>query len=100
MVRDLVAVPRAQDDFPERHVASEHLVEVAALAVSFSAGVDCRSEIEVPQLLDDICHVVIEVASDNNRSAGVLLDDVPHDLCDSDSPVLEVLLLSTLEITV
>ena len=88
VVRDLVAVPRAQDDFPERHVANEHLVEVAALAVGFSARINCRSETEVPQLLDDIRHVVIEVTTYKNRSAGVLLDDVPHDLSDSDSPVL------------
>ena len=100
VVRDLVTVPRAQDYFPECHVANEHLVEVAALAVGFSAGVDCRSETEVPQLLDDIRHVVIEVTTDDDRSAGVLLDDVPHDLGDSDSPVLKILLLSRLEIAV
>ena len=100
MVRDFFTVPRAQDDFPESHVPSEHLVEMSTLAVSLSAGVDCRSETEVPQLLDDIRHVVIEVTTDDNRSSGVLLNDVPHDIGDSDSPILKILLLSRLEIAV
>ena len=100
MVRHLVTVPLTQDDLADCHVANEHLVEVAALAVGFGAGVDCRSEAEAPQLLDDIRHVVIEVTTYDNRSAGVLLDDVPHDLSDSDSPVLKILLLSRLEIAV
>ena len=38
MVRDLVAVPRAHGDFPDCHVPSEHLVEVATLAVGLSSG--------------------------------------------------------------
>ena len=100
MVGHRVRVPFTQDDFPNCHVACEHLVEVAALAVGFSTGVDCCSEAEVPQLLDDICHVVIEVTTYDNRSAGVLLDDVPHDLGYSYSPVLKILLLSRPEIDV
>ena len=100
VVRDLVAVPRAQDDFPERHVANEHLVEVAALAVGLSAGVDCRSETEVPQLLDDIRHVVIEVTTHDNRSAGVLSNDVPNDIHDPHCPFFEVLLVPWLQVTV
>jgi hypothetical protein len=100
VVRDLVTVPRAQDNFPDFHVAEEHLVEVAALAVSFSAGVYCRSETEVLHLLDDVRHVVIEVITDDNRSTGVLFDNVPHDLDYSDGPVLKILLLSRFEIAI
>jgi hypothetical protein len=100
VVRDLVTVPGAQHDFPERHVVNEHLVEVAALALSLSAGVDCRREAEVPQLLDDVHHVVIEVTTDDNRSAGVLPDDISHDLDYSNKPVLKILLLSWLDIAV
>jgi hypothetical protein len=93
MVRDLETVPRAQDDFPERHVANEHLVEVAALTVGFSAGVDCRSEAELPQLLNDISHVVVEVTTYDNRSAGVLLDDVFSNIDYHLWSVLQLLLL-------
>jgi hypothetical protein len=100
VVRDLVTLPRAQKNFPDCHVANEHLVEVAALAVSLSAGVDCRSETEVPHLLDDICHVIVEVTTGDNRSIGVLFDNVPNDLYFSDSPVLKILLLSWLEIAI
>jgi hypothetical protein len=51
-------------------------------------------------LLDDIRHVVIEVTTDDYQSAVVLLDDVPHDIGNSDSSVLKVLLLSRLEIII
>jgi hypothetical protein len=37
MVRDLITVPRAHGDFPDCHVPSEHLVEVATLAVGLSS---------------------------------------------------------------
>ena len=37
MVRDLVAVPRAHGDVPDCHVPSEHVVEVATLAVGLSS---------------------------------------------------------------
>ena len=37
VVRDFVAVLRAHDDGPDFHVPSEHLVEVATKAMSFSS---------------------------------------------------------------
>ena len=52
------------------------------------------------QLLNDVSHVVVEVTTNHYRSAGVLLDDVPGDLSDSDCPVLQVLLFSWFEIAV
>ena len=65
-----------------------------------SAWVHCASEVEWPQLLDDVTHVVVEVTTNDDRSIGVLSDNVSDNLSDSDGPVLQVLLLSRLEITI
>ena len=100
MIGDFVTVSVTQCDFPDFHVPSEHLVEVATLAMCLSAWVYRRGEAEWPQLLDDVCHVVIEVATYNYRSAGVLPDDVSDDLRHSYCPILQVLLFSWLEIAV
>jgi hypothetical protein len=63
-----------------------------------SAWVYRRGEVERPQLLDDVCHVVVKVTTYDYRSAGVLSDDVSDDLCYSFCPVFQVLLFSWLEI--
>jgi hypothetical protein len=44
--------------------------------------------------------VVVEVTTDNDRSIGVLSDNVSDNLSDSDGPVLQVLLFSRLEIAI
>jgi hypothetical protein len=44
--------------------------------------------------------VVVEVTTNDYRSIGVLLDDVPHHFCHSYRSLLQVLLLSRLEIAV
>jgi hypothetical protein len=100
MVRDFVTVPITQDDFPDFHVPCEHLVEVATLAMCLSAWVHCRGEVERPQLLNDVSHVVVKISTYDYRSAGVLSDDVSDDLCHSYCPVFQVLLFSWLEIAV
>ena len=100
MIGDFVAVPRTQVDFPECHVPCEHLVEMSTLSVSLSTRLHCSSETERPQLLDDVSHVVVEVTTNDYRSIGVLLDDVPHHFCHSYRSLLQVLLLSRLEIAV
>ena len=94
MIRDFVTVPITQSDFPDFHVPCEHSVEVATLAMCLSAWVYCGGEAEVPQLLDDVRHVVVEVTTDDDRSIGVLSDNVSDNLSDSDGPVLQVLLFS------
>ena len=68
--------------------------------MSLSTRLHCGSETERPQLLDDASHVVVEVTTDDYRSIGVLLDDVPHHFCHSYRSLLQVLLLSRLEIAV
>ena len=88
MIGDFVTVPITQCDFPDIHVPSEHLVEVATLAMCLSAWVYRRGEVERPQLLDDVSHVVVEVTTYDYRSAGVLSDDVSDDLCHSCCPVI------------
>ena len=70
------------------------------MAMSFEARVDCRCKVEMSQLLDYVCHVVVEVTTDDNRSIGVLSDNVSDNLSDSDGPVLQVQLFSRLEITI
>ena len=65
-----------------------------------SAWVYRRGEAEWPQLLDDVTHVVVEVTTDDDRSIGVLSDDVSDDLRHSCCPVFQVLLFSWLEIAV
>ena len=100
MVGDFVSVAFAQDDLPDFHVPSEHLVEVATLSMGLSSLLHRSRELEGPQLLDDIRHVVVEVTTHDNRSAGVLSDDVPDDIHDPHCPFFEVLLVSWLQITV
>ena len=100
MVRHLVAVPLTQDDLPNCHVANEHLVEVATLAMSLSTRADCRCKVKRSQLLDDVTHVVVEVTTDDYRSVGVLSDDVSDDFKDSHSSLLQVLLFSWMEIAI
>ena len=73
MIGDFVTVPITQSDFPDFNVPCEHLVEVATLAMCLSAWVHSRGEVERPQLLDNVSHVVIEVTTYDYRSAWVCL---------------------------
>ena len=100
MIGDFVTVPITQSDFPDFNVPCEHLVEVATLAMCFSAWVHSGGEVERPQLFDDVSHVVVKVTTNDYRSIGVLFDDVPHHFCHSHRSLLQVLLLSWLEIAV
>ena len=100
MVRQLVTEPVTQDNLPDCHVANEHLVKVATLAMSLSTRADCRCKVERSQLLDDVCHVVVKVTTDDYRSVGVLPDDISDNFRDSHSSLLQVLLLSWREIAV
>ena len=53
-----------------------------------------------PKLLYDEVHVVVEIATDDNRSIWVLFHDIPYDIGDSLRAVLQVLLVSRLEVAV
>ena len=100
MVGDFFTVPRAQDDLPEYHVPCEHLVKMPALTVSLSAWFYCCSKSQLPKLLYDVRHVVIEVTAYDYWSIRVLSDDVPHNFCHSHSPLFQVLLFPWLEVAV
>jgi len=100
VVRHLVTVPLTQDDLADFHVPGEHLVEVASLAMSLSTRFDCRGETERCELLDNVVHVVVKVATDNNWCVRILSNNVPNNFCDSLCSLLQVLLLSRLEIAV
>ena len=73
---------------------------MSTLFVGLSAGFECASEIQGPQFLYDVSHVVVEVTTNDYRSIGVLVDDVPHHFCHSYRSLLQVLLLTRLEIAV
>ena len=100
MVGYHVAVPVTQDNLADFHIPGEHLVEVAALAMSLSTRFDCRGETERCELLDNVVHVVVKVATDNNWCVRILSNNVPNNFCDSLCSLLQVLLLSRLEIAV
>ena len=100
MIRHLFTVPRAHDDIPDCHVASEHLIEMAAKSMGFGVLLQCRGELHRSQLLDDEVHVVVEIATYDNRSIRVLFYDILHDIGDSLRAVLQMLLFSRLEIAV
>jgi len=100
MIGDFVTVNRTQVDFPECHIPFEHLVEMSTLAMSLSTRLHCSSETERPQLHDDVSHVVVKVTTNDYRSIGVLLDDVPYHFSYSHRSLLKVLLLSRLEVAV
>ena len=68
--------------------------------MSLSTRLYCSSETERPQLLDDVSHVVVKVTTNDYRSIGVLFDDVPYHFSHSYRSLLQVLLLSRLEIAV
>jgi hypothetical protein len=100
VVGHLVTVSATQEDIPDCHVANEHLVEVATLAMSLSTRADCRCKVERSQLLDDVCHVVVKVTTDDYRSVWVLPDDISYNFRDSHSSLLQVLLLSWMKIAI
>ena len=68
--------------------------------MSLSAWVNSRVETEWSQLLNDISHVVVKVTTNDNRSSGVLPDDVSGDLNHPFGSFLQVLLFARLKITV
>ena len=68
--------------------------------MSLSAWVNSRVETEWSQLLNDISHVVVKVTTNDNRSSGVLPDDVSGDLDHPFGSLFQVLLFSRLEIAV
>ena len=68
--------------------------------MSLSAGVECRVKTERSQLLNDVSHVVVKVATNDYRSSGVLPDNVSGDLNHPFGSLLQVLLLTRLEIAV
>ena len=73
---------------------------MSSFAMSLSARVDCSSETQRSQLLGDVSHVIVKVTTNDYRSIGILLDDVPRNFCHSHGPLPQVLLLSGLEIAV
>ena len=51
-------------------------------------------------MLDDVCHVIVKVSTDDDRSIRVLSDDVSDYFSDSTGSLLQVRQFSWLEIAV
>jgi hypothetical protein len=73
---------------------------MSTLFVGLSAGFECASEIQGPQFLYDVSHVVVKVTTYDYRSIGVLSDDISGDLDHPFRSFLQVLLFSWLQIAV
>ena len=73
---------------------------MSTLFVGLSAGFECTSEIQGPQFLNDVSHVVVKVTTYDNRSIGVLSYDVSGDFDHPFSSLFQVLLFARLKITV
>ena len=65
-----------------------------------SAGFECASEIQGPQFLNDVSHVVVKVTTYDYRSIGVLSDNVSGDFNHPFSSLFQVRLFSRLKIAV
>ena len=100
VIRDFIAVIGTQHDFSNCHVSCEHLIEMSTLFVGLSAGFECASEIQGPQFLYDISHVVVKVTTYDYRSIGVLSYDVSGDFNHPFSSLFQVRLFSRLKIAV
>ena len=73
---------------------------MSTLLVGLSARFECASEIQGPQFLNDISHVVVEVTTYDYRSVGVQSDNVSGDFNHPFSSLFQVLLFSWLQIAV
>ena len=73
---------------------------MSTLFVGLSAGFECASEIQGPQFLNDICHVIVKITTYDYRSIWVLSYDVSGDFDHPFSSFLQVLLFARLKITV
>ena len=73
---------------------------MSTLFVGLGAGFECASEVQGPQFLNDVSHVVVEVTTYDNRSIGVLSYDVSGGFDHPFSSLFLVLLFARLEITV
>ena len=73
---------------------------MSTLFVGLSARFECASEIQGPQFLNDICHVIVKITTYDYRSIGVLSDNVSGDFNHPFSSLLQVLLFTRLKITV
>ena len=73
---------------------------MSTLFVGLSAGFECASEIQGPQFLNDISHVIVKITTYDYRSIGVLSDNVSGDFNHPFSSLFQVRLFSRLEIAV
>ena len=71
---------------------------MSTLFVGLGAGFECASEIQGPQFLSDICHVIVKITTYDYRSIGVLSDDVSGDFNHPFGSLFQVRLFSRLEI--
>ena len=100
VVRDVIVVVPTDHSIHHLDVASEHLIQVTTLPMGLRATCNRRYKVARCQCLTHHRDVVVEVATDDDRGMRVLLDDVLGDLDHSLGTVLELLLLSRLDVAV
>jgi hypothetical protein len=100
VVGDVIVVVTADDCIRHVDVASEHLVKMSTLAMSLSATLDRWSKVALSECLAYHSDVVVEVPADDYRGMRVLFDDIPRDINDLPCSVLQLLLLTRLNVAV
>ena len=100
VIRHLVDVPITKDGIGYLYVPCEHLIEMSTLSMCLCPLLDCSSEVQLRQLLDDGRHVVVKVTTEHNQSMGVLSDDIFHDTSDPLRSLFEMLLFPWFEVAV
>jgi hypothetical protein len=100
MVGDVIVIVTADDCVHHVDVASEHLVKMSTLAMGLRATLDRWCEVALGECLAHHSNVVVEVAADDDRGMRVLFDDVSCDVHDLSCAILQLLLLTWLDIAV
>jgi hypothetical protein len=100
VVGDVIVVVTTDDCVRHVDVASEHLVKMSTLAMGLSATLDRWCKVALGECLAYHSDVVVEVPADDDRGMRVLLDDIPRDIDDLPCSVLQLLLLTRLNVAV
>ena len=100
VVRDVLHVVLTNGAARGHHVPHEDLVQLSSLLVCLRALLEDASEAILPKLPCEGRELSVEVAADDDWGMRVLIDDVLGDLDHSPGTVLELLLLSWLDVAV
>ena len=100
VVGDVIVVLTTDDCVRHVDVASEHLVKMSTLAMGLGAALNRWCKVALGECLAHPRNVVVEVPADDDRGMRVLLDDISYDIDDLPCSVLQLLLLTRLDVAV